>query len=140
MILYSAFLNLAITFSDITRHSVDERFCLQPSAMTFKRHSWCHIDVYQPVEVPAISNSYWTCICSGSLCPSYIKSNSDSSFAFRFTQKDLCATINDNISSAILAMKYIDGTNIVGNCKMHKAKLILKHATGLAKCKKWYSH
>ncbi|KAL7558739.1 hypothetical protein ACA910_010895 [Epithemia clementina (nom. ined.)] len=42
---------------------------------------------------------------------------------------DLSAAVNDNTNSAVLASKYITGRG--GKCDMHKAELILKHATGL---------
>ena len=45
---------------------------------------------------------------------------------------DLCAAVNDNTSSAVLAGKYIIGNpDKTGKCDMHKAELVLKHATGL---------
>ena len=48
------------------------------------------------------------------------------------TSKDLCAAVNDNTSAAVLAGKYIIGNpDKAGKCNMHKAELILKHATGL---------
>ena len=49
-----------------------------------------------------------------------------------FTQTDLCSSVNDNTNSAVLAGKYIIGNNSGGKCDMHRAELILKHATGLA--------
>ena len=54
--------------------------------------------------------------------------------AVGFSQSDLCASVNDNTASAVLAGKYIVGTPRTGKggkCDMHKAELILKHATGL---------
>jgi hypothetical protein len=51
--------------------------------------------------------------------------------AFGFHQSDLCASVNDNTNGAILASKYITGMDRGGKCDMHKADLILKHATGL---------
>ena len=55
-----------------------------------------------------------------------------------FSQSDLCASVNDNTASAVLAGKYIlgirrhgSGSGSKGKCDMHKAELILKHATGL---------
>ena len=47
------------------------------------------------------------------------------------TKKDLCASVNDNTMAAVLAGKYIVGTDRAGKCDMHKAELVLKHATGL---------
>ena len=55
---------------------------------------------------------------------------------FGFTQKDLCASVNDNTNAAVLAGKYIVGTDNKGKCDMHKADLIVKHATGIATRKK----
>ena len=49
-----------------------------------------------------------------------------------FTRKDLCASVNDNTNSAVLAGKYILGNKTGGKCDMHRAELILKHATGIA--------
>ena len=49
-----------------------------------------------------------------------------------FTRLDLCASINDNTNSAVLAGKYITGMEQGGKCDMHRAELILKHATGQA--------
>ena len=57
-------------------------------------------------------------------------------FAYGFSSKDLCASVNDNTNSAILEGKYIVGNNKTGKCEMCKAELILKHATGLATQKK----
>jgi hypothetical protein len=52
--------------------------------------------------------------------------------AFGWSQADLSASVNDNTAAAVLAGKYIVGTTKGGYCSMHKAELILKHATGLA--------
>ena len=52
-------------------------------------------------------------------------------FAHGVLSKDMCASVNDNTNSAILAGQYIVGNDKTGKCEMHKAKLILKHATGL---------
>ena len=49
-----------------------------------------------------------------------------------FTQLDLAASINDNTNSAVLAGKYITGMAVGGKCDMHRAELIMKHATGQA--------
>ena len=49
-----------------------------------------------------------------------------------FTKDDVAAAINDNTNSAILASKYIVGSNKGGKCDMHRAELIMKHATGQA--------
>ena len=57
-------------------------------------------------------------------------------FAYGFSSKDLCTSVNDNTNSGILAGKYIVSNNKTGICEMHKAELILKHATGLATWKK----
>ena len=57
-------------------------------------------------------------------------------FAYGFVSKDLCTSVNDNTNSAILAGKYLVGNDKTGKCEMHKAELILKHATGLATWKK----
>lgn len=47
-------------------------------------------------------------------------------------QRDLIASVNDNANTAILASKYITGKKSKGGkCDMHKADLMLKHATGL---------
>ena len=48
-----------------------------------------------------------------------------------FHKSDLCSSVNDNTASAVLAGKYITGSSNVGKCDMHKAELVLKHATGL---------
>ena len=49
-----------------------------------------------------------------------------------FNQDDLVASVNDNTSAAVLAGKYIVGDHAkVGRCDMHRAELVLKHATGL---------
>ena len=48
------------------------------------------------------------------------------------TQSDLSSSVNDNTNSAVLAGKYIVGNQTGGKCDMHRAELILKHATGLA--------
>ena len=56
--------------------------------------------------------------------------------AVGFTQADLSSSVNDNTNSAVLAGKYILGNNTGGKCDMHRAELILKHATGLAVRKK----
>ena len=53
-----------------------------------------------------------------------------------FTKDDLLASVNDNTNSAVLAGKYIIGQDRAGKCEMHKAELIIKHATGLARRKK----
>ena len=51
------------------------------------------------------------------------------------TTADLCASVNDNTTAAVLAGKYIVGNpeKDGGKCDVHKAKLVLKHATGLVK-------
>ena len=49
-----------------------------------------------------------------------------------FTSLDLFTSINDSTNSGVLAGKYIIGQNKAGKCNMHRAKLILKHATGQA--------
>lgn len=51
--------------------------------------------------------------------------------AFGLSQSDLSASVNDNTGAAVLAGKYIVDTKATGQCSMHKAELILKHATGL---------
>ena len=52
--------------------------------------------------------------------------------AVGFRPSDLCATVNDNTSAAVLAGKYIVGEHASkGKCDMHRAELVLKHATGL---------
>jgi hypothetical protein len=51
---------------------------------------------------------------------------------FGFSSVYVNATVNDNTNSAILASKYISGTNEGGKCDMHRAELMIKHATGLA--------
>ena len=49
-----------------------------------------------------------------------------------FNQDDLIASVNDNTSAAVLAGKYIVGDHSkAGRCDMHRAELVLKHATGL---------
>ena len=48
-----------------------------------------------------------------------------------FHKTDLCSSVNDNTASAVLAGKYITSSSAVGKCDMHKAELVLKHATGL---------
>ena len=54
--------------------------------------------------------------------------------AVGFRPSDLCATVNDNTSAAVLAGKYIVGEHASkGKCDMHRAELVLKHATGLIK-------
>ena len=51
-----------------------------------------------------------------------------------FRANDLCATVNDNTASAVLAGKYIVGDHAAaGKCDMHRCELVLKHATGLVK-------
>ena len=52
--------------------------------------------------------------------------------SFGFSQADLSASVNDNTNSAVLAGKYILGTTNAGKCDMHKAELVVKHATGIA--------
>ena len=52
--------------------------------------------------------------------------------SFGFSQADLSASVNDNTNSAVLAGKYILGTKAGGKCDMHKAELVVKHATGIA--------
>ena len=48
------------------------------------------------------------------------------------TTGDLSASVNDNTTAAVLAGKYIVGQkDKTGKCDMHKAELVLKHATGL---------
>ena len=44
--------------------------------------------------------------------------------------------MNDNTSAAILAGKYITGHEHGGKCDMHRADLIIKHATGLVERKR----
>ena len=57
-------------------------------------------------------------------------------FVYGFSSKDLCTSVNHNTNRAILAGQYIVGNDKAGKSEMHKAKLILKHATGLATWKK----
>ena len=49
-----------------------------------------------------------------------------------FQHKDLCASVNDNTNSAVLAREYIIGQSKGGKCNMHHAELILEHAADLA--------
>lgn len=51
---------------------------------------------------------------------------------FGFSVVFINATVNDNTNSAILASKYISNSDEGGKCDMHKAELMIKHATGLA--------
>jgi hypothetical protein len=50
-----------------------------------------------------------------------------------FHQSDLLKSVNDNTLAAVLASKYITGLEEGGKCDMHKADLVIKHATGLCK-------
>ena len=46
------------------------------------------------------------------------------------TRDDLCASVNDNTTAAVLAGKYIIGhPRKARKCDMHKTELVLKHAT-----------